>query len=673
MTLLTHWPSALPELVLVTLIVVVPGLVVAGALGFRREELFGAAPALSLGVLSIADVVGVVLGVPWGLGVVAGVTVALAVAGGAVWFLFLRGRVAPRPAEPRWSWAWSAVIVGLGCLVSGFAIARGIGSPESISQTFDSALHVNGIANVVAHHSAAPSVVGGAAFPSGPAPFYPPLFHGIAGLLVLVAGVSPIAAANLVAIALGAVIWPLSMAFLVRTLVGPSRFALAFSMAAVSVVSVFPALLVSYGVLWPNALSYSMLPGVLALAVLLLRHTSFRWVGSLPAGAALVVVAPALYYSHPGAAFALMAVGLPLVVAAEGRLVAWSWSAPRRRAMAIAVCVLSVVALWGLWNGLYHLSTLNTVRRFYWSPRQSVAQAVGESLFLTSSLSSQVAIIGALVLVGVGAVFAARSNRWLVFSHAIVVALVAISTAADGPIRPTLTGFWYNDGFRLAALLPLTGIPLATLGAVPARAWLAGQLHDLAARRPGGLLSGRSAMAGRPAQVVSAVLVGLVVALLLPGGTNPLVGVTSTVRYTYSDFPVPLVTPDEAALYRRIAQWSPPGTDILASPWTGGVYAGVLSGRDVVYPHMVTTNDAPRKLLMTSFDQFTTNPLVCRAVKALHVGIVVDDSRKFDPIVSAARIAQYKGLSHLATTKGLTLLGHSQTASVYRVGSCSTG
>ncbi|HEV7147311.1 MAG TPA: DUF6541 family protein [Pedococcus sp.] len=672
MTLLTHWPSALPELVLVTLIVVLPGLLVAAALGFRREELFGAAPALSLGVLSIADVVAVVLGIPWGLGVVAAVTVALAVAAGAVWFVLLRGRVTPRPAEPRWSWAWSAGIVGLGCLASGFAIARGIGSPESISQTFDSALHVNGIANVVAHHSAAPSVVGGAAFPSGPAPFYPPLFHGIAGLLVLVAGVSPIAAANLVAVAIGAVIWPLSMAFLVRTLVGPSRFALAFSMGAVSVVSVFPALMLSFGVLWPNALSYSMLPGVLALAVLLLRHTAFRWVGSLPAGLALVVVAPALYYTHPGAVFALMAVGLPLLVAAEGRLVAWSWSEPRRRAIAIAVCVLSVVALWVVWNGLYHVSTLNSVRRFYWNPRQSVAQAVGECIFLTSSLSGQVAVIGALALLGVVSVFAMRSNRWLVASHAVVVALVAISTGTDGPLRPTLTGFWYNDGFRLAAMLPLTGIPLATLGAGSARAWLAGQLQVLAARRPGGLSSGLAARTGKLAQPLSAVLVGIVVLVLLPGN-NPLAGVTSTVRFSYSDFPVPLVTPDEAALYRRIAQWSPPGTDILASPWTGGVYAGVLSGRDVVYPHMVTTNDAPRKLLMTSFDEFTTNPSVCRAVKALHVAIVVDDSRKFDPIVSAARIAQYKGLSHLATTKGLTLLGHSKTASVYRVGSCSTG
>lgn len=671
MNLLLSWPHALPELLLAAAVMVVPGLLVALALGFRREEAAGAAPALSLGVLSVTDVVSTLLHVSWGLPVIALVTLLAAAVGAVVWFVVLRPRALTRPPEPRLGWCWSAAVVVLAVLASGLAISRGIGSPESISQSFDGPLHVNGIANVAAAHSAAPSVVGAAAVPAGHAPFYPPLFHAVAGLVVIVSGCTPVAAANIVAVVLAAVLWPLSTMLLVRTVVGPSRFGLAFSMGAVCVISVFPGLLVSYGVLWPNALSYSILPGALALAVLLVRHTRFRWVGSLQAGLGLAVTAPALYYAHPGAAFALIAVGLPLLAAAELGLLVISWGHPRRRLLAIALCLFTALVLWAFWNGLYHLAALNQVRSFYWNPRQSAAQAVGEALFLTSSLSSQVAVVGVLVVVGAVWAFRYRSARWLVFSHLVVIALVVVSTSTDAPIRPTLTGFWYNDGFRVAALLPLTGISLAAMGALWTRAWLVGHIRVLAAYKPWSLSPALARGVVRWAQPLAAAVLALAVVVMLPT-TNPLSPVVSTVRYTYAGFPDPLVTPDEAVLYRKIAGWAPPGSDILASPWTGGVYAGVLSGRAVVFPHMVTTDDAPRLLLMRSFDRFTTDPAVCRAVKDLHVRIVVDDAHKFDAASSGGRIAQYKGLNHLATTPGLTLLGHSKTASVYRVGDCST-
>lgn len=672
MSTITAWAAATPELLLAAAVVVLPGLAIALALGFRREQAVGAAPALSVGALSIANVVSMLLKVHWGLAVVAVVTLVLAGLGAGVWATLLRRRQDDRLPEPRWGWGWSAGFVAAAVLVSGFAIARGIGAPESISQTFDSALHVNGIANVVAHQSAAPSVVGAAAAPAGHAGFYPPMFHGIAALVAMTLGCNPIVAANVVAVVLAAVMWPLSMMLLVRTIVGPSRFALAMSMGAVCVISVFPAMLVSYGVLWPNALSYSILPGALALGILVVRQTPFRWVGSAQATLALGIVAPGLYYSHPGAAFALLAIGLPVLAAAELGLLRDSWGQPRRRAVAALLLVVTVVALWGLWLALYHVPALNGVRHFYWSPRQSVSQAVGEALFLTSSLSGDVAAIGALVLLGVLWSLMRGSRLWLVAAHGIIVALYVIATTTDADIRPTLTGFWYNDGFRIAALLPVTGIPLAAIGALWLRDGAAARVRDWASRGP---LASRDRVArtvSRRSSLVAALVVAILTVALLPGST-PVSGVVATVRFTYAGSPDQLVSPDEAALFRKIAGWSTPGTEILGSPWTGGVYAGVLSGRQVVFPHMVTTDDPPRTLLMRSFDKFTTDPAVCRAVKSLRIGIVVDDSHKFDAVVSKARIAQYPGLGHLASTPGLTVLGRSATATVYRVGTCSAG
>ncbi|WP_457825381.1 DUF6541 family protein, partial [Staphylococcus aureus] len=82
-----------------------------------------------------------------------------------------------------------------------------------------------------------------------------------------------------------------------------------------------------------------------------------------------------------------------------------------------------------------------------------------------------------LLLIGFAAV--ARRPRLLpiLTPFAVAVALFAISSGLriDHPLRQILTNPWYNDSNRLAALLPLVAIPVATLGAIAlvdlARRW----------------------------------------------------------------------------------------------------------------------------------------------------------------------------------------------------------
>ena len=250
---MSDWlPVALPVL-LAAALVVLPGLAISWTAGLPLEAAVGAAPAVSLGALALADVAGTRFRVPWGVPWIAVVLVVL-VGVALVARVLIRRLVARRvglaaapesaPAPRWWGW-WYAGGLVLAAVGGAYVIARGIGAPDAINQTFDAPFHVNAIASVAAQASASPAVVSSA---SGGTAFYPPLFHGIAGLLVISTGISAITAANVVAVVIAAVMWPLSVALLVRVVVGRSVLGHLIAMSGAVLVSLFPALLLLFGV-----------------------------------------------------------------------------------------------------------------------------------------------------------------------------------------------------------------------------------------------------------------------------------------------------------------------------------------------------------------------------------------------------------------------------------------
>ena len=400
---MSSWFEVLWPLVLASLLVVVPGLVVALAGGFRRESALGVAPALSLGVLAVADIVAARLHWSWGLPVIAVVTVAAALGALLVWRMaptvetrlgVIRRR--PDSATAAQSWWYAAVTLGA-VLAGGYVIARGIGDPDAINQTYDAAFHVNAIELVAQHASAAPDVVASTSSPDVPAGFYPPLFHGIAGLLVMVTGITAIGAANVLAVVIAGVVWPLSVTFLVRALLGNSRLAHLVAMMGSVLIGLFPALLLSFGVLWPNALSIASLPAVVGLLAIGLRIAPFEWVRPTTALFAGAATLPGIYYAHPGAAFVVLAIAVPMVAASEARLVALWWPrGTRHRVFSGVLVVATILAAQAFWLLLGRIDSLNRVRAFQWATRATPDHALGEVVALGSPLSPDLWIFGLL-------------------------------------------------------------------------------------------------------------------------------------------------------------------------------------------------------------------------------------------------------------------------------------
>lgn len=676
---MSGWLSSTPDVLFVLAVLGVPGLVLARSLRFGLWDAVGLSVPLSLGVLALANEASIHGHLRWGLAVIAGTTIVLALLGLMV--VRVGDRLlgtTPAHADAVEGAVWSArqhqiaVLATLGAAVVGaIAIARGIGSPASINQTFDGAFHVNSINAVAQHHLASPALFAGlSSGSSSGGGFYPPTFGAVAGLLALYAGVNAINAANITAVAI-AILWPITISIAVRRIARPTAFGYAIAMAGTVTVGLFPALLLRFGTLWPNALSYLALAPGLVVVLRLFEldqaeggandsHGRTSWLATLLVS---LIAIPGLIFAHPGAAYMLFYLAIPaLIWFGWRRFVVRSQRDFRGRAlMGTAVfVVVGVFFVGAVWISA-QIPTIASVRHMYWPPTQSWDQAAGHVLFLGSNLSSPNLAMAVLALAGILFGLRHARGRYLIATYSIIAVMAVWTAAVQTPSTMRWTGFWYNDPFRIFAALPVLALPLIALGADGLRDhirdWVGRFLEAGHVRWPSRRIS---------VPVAAGVIVCLGVLLLQEGlGTHR---ISDTVARSYAEAPHQLVTPGEAAMLRRLKDEVPVGRAIAGDPFTGEILAGVLSGHPIVYSTFGQPRTKDRVLVAEQFDQYRSNPQVCAAVKRLGIGVVLSGPRFF--METRGRQGWYPAFDSVATIPGLTPIDSGGGAVAYRVGSC---
>jgi hypothetical protein len=163
--------------------------------------------------------------------------------------------------------------------------------------------------------------------------------------------------------------------------------------------------------------------------------------------------------------------------------------------------------------------------------------------------------------------------------------------------------------------------------------------------------------------------------ILVPAVVYPYAGIGQGAavlreRYTNSNFSHHMVTPDEQALYTKLARQIPAGETVLGSPFTGAQFSAIWSGHAVVIPHTGSNRTPDVALVSQQLKSFTTDPNVCAALKRLRVGAVVDDFDRF--WINDQRQNNYSGLIDLNDTPGLTPIGYGASVVIYRVGDCKS-
>lgn len=637
--MIESWSAAIAPFTVATLALVLPGaVIVVAGWGVRRLSLWFFAPALSLAVLAVASVLAGAVGLRWGPLPIVIVTVLIAAIAAAIRLLWVKESPTAPPLRVTLTTAAAFIVASAAIIIQLMTV---FGRPENISQTFDAIVHLNTIryamdtANASAFHIGATSDIA----------FYPNAWHALVTLSGLVSGSSVPVAVNAANIAIGAVAWPASVIALSLTTLG-NRMAVGIAAAALSTgFGAFPILLFDFGVLYPNATAYAVLPAGLAAVWMLLRPAG--WGDAIRTTALLLLLIVGIGLAHPNAFLALYAMGAAVVL--TFLLVrAIEHSSRSVWITHSAAAALILVAGAGLWR--FSRTDWGMSR---WGPWQSTAQAFGEAVLINPRAYPVTLLTAALLIAGLIAI--ARGPRQGLFALPFAVAafmfILVSGTPVEFLLREMVTNPWYNDSFRLAALLPVAGIPVAVFGVV--------FLADASARKLRGGTPLRTAVTGAAAVVLFSVAVGPNVS-----------GAIAQAQVAYRlDPSAALLTSDEAALLERLDEETPADALIAGSPWTGTSLAYALAGREVVELHVFGSRNADEIYLDEHLRDIDQDPRVCDAVRALGVSHVLDFGTQnvFNRDDAAADRA---GIQGLGPADHLQLVDSQGDARLFRVVGC---
>ena len=622
------WSAAVPPLLVAAAAFVVPGLaVILAGFGWRRIGLLFAAPAVSTALLAVSATIAPVVGLRWSL---LPLLILTAVAAAAAFALrrWVGDEHLPRPRA-------TLVLAAVGAfaaaaVVMWLQLTFVFVTPDSISQTFDAIVHLNTVKFAVETGDASAFHIG----ETSDIPFYPNAWHSLAALAAEVTGVPIAVAVNAANIAIGAIAWPASSIALASALFGDRIAALVSSAALSTGFGAFPILLFSFGVLYPNTMAYAILPAGLAA---LWWMWQARGVAARTRAAVLfVVVCAGIGLGHPNAFLALYAFGTfmllwELVRDAVARGTRRTWIV--NGSIGVALLVGGAV-LWRFSRTGYDMSR--------WGPWQSTAQSVGEALLLSPRQYPITVIVSLLVIIGL--VAAVRRPRLLVFAIPFAVAalmfVLASGTGVENLLREMVTNPWYNDAYRLAALLPIAGIPVATLGAITVVDAVSSLLRPRP--MPRWLTVGAGAVA---------------VALVFTVGAGPNVLRTAEGArgaYTLSEYSA-LLTTAESDLISRLDETTPDDALIAGNPWTGASLAYALAGREVVEKHVFGSFDDDEIYLDAHLRDIDEDPAVCEAVRRLGVTHVLDFGTR-NVFNNPASGVEREGINDLTASDHLVLV-----------------
>lgn len=643
------WTSLIGPLLLAAALVFLPGLVVALAAGRRGFAAVALAPALSVTAMSTGAVVADWVGIPWGwwVPVIAGVLLtAVAWLGRRLLIRWSPDQDAGGSWRAEWPLWAGAVVAAVLWVVH---LKRVYASPATFSQLFDNIFHLS-LVRLFAETGTGSSMANGGLTPGSGPWFYPAAFHDIASLLFMAFPDHITVALTATVWVIVPLVWPLSCLYLVSRLFRPSALTVGVGILAASFTG-FPFLLLQWGVLYPNVLGLALLPLAVGLTLEALGLGPAR---EFDARALLIgaLVLPGLVLAHPTTLISLVViVTLPLVAGAyrEWRAMRAGEVAPltgRIRVGLMLACLPVFAAGW------WFVRPWDTP----WEPELTRFEAVGQAVLNAPFGSGPAWVVSFLVIAGLAAAWR-RGQWWLAgtWAAAVVLWLVA-SSGPTGTMRNILTGVYYNDPYRVGALLAVVSLPAAAVGLDALGTWFA----DRAA----------GAAPPRRAPLVRGTAVGLVVAVLALS-TQParyLDQMVERMRITHTlGDGAWMLTTDELTLIERIPENVPADAVIATNPWNGSSLVYAFTGRPTTTKHVFYDSTPELTILQDHLDEAATAPEVCRVVRELGVQYVLDfGTSEINPAVHHP----FAGFDSLGSAPGFELVDREGDVALYRVVAC---
>lgn len=411
------------------------------------------APLLELAVIFALANLYVLLGVKvsW-IGIVAPLATASVLA--SIWCcLKKRGsgewRLEIRLAE-RWPKLYLLLYIAIGLVVVSVYYLHPLDSAASIFQEYDNYSHLSQVRTYLNTGS----------FADGSLLGYPELWR-TATALVASFGASQVAvAANAVNFTLMAVVLPIGFWSFLKELF-PEDSNVIFAGAVVSLAfGAFPWGLVSFGPLYPNLLGMVLLLPVMLFFIRMFDSHDIRnmlfWIAAFIFGVVVLIAA------HPNSVFSGIVILTPFALS---RLYRNSRSSGRDPAKSLALSALFGVSVVLFWLACYCSSPFAAAVSFNWPAFRTLFQAVIGFVTLNwNKFGASQFLLAAILFVGMANLLFAKKERWLVASFLLAGAMLVIDESGEGAVKHLLTGFWYTDSYRVAAMTVLAGVPLASCG-----------------------------------------------------------------------------------------------------------------------------------------------------------------------------------------------------------------
>ena len=676
-----NWIPLAPQLCAAGAMVIAPGLLIALVLRMRWSTALLAAPALTVGLTVVASTLLPFVGIQWTYAALAGCGVLLA----AALFFSLRRALdaAPRArngsSEPqlleatqpgalqhkavpgrRTLWtalSWAAAVAGI-CLIA-WRCMTVFGEPSHISQSYDNVYHLNVLRYIEDTGQASSLTVGHMT----DQPYYPAGWHALVSAVGFALGLDIPVAVNVVNVVIAAIVWPFSCLLLARSVYGHRPVPTVAAAVAASGLGAFPLLMLDFGVLYPNLLAISTLPASVALTALF-----FQWTRASAGKAPVLAAAGAAALSVAGTAGSHPTTFMAWVVFAASMWVPSLWNRLaallRRRRDGLgrlakpAVLLAAETALVaGLVLGLW-LKVRPPKEAAFWGPYMTPPQAFGEMLLLAPIGLPAAWVLGALAVFGLWGIFRRKLPVWPVLAYAAFAILyTVIAGYPGGRLRDFLTGVWYNDSYRVAALLPTAALLLVVAGAdfvvdTTSRIWK---------RARPNFLSGSSHIL----PVLAAAVVIIVFFGASQRGNIQQASANAARMYQLTENSA-LISPDELALLERLDDDTPPDAVVIGNPYTGTALSYAFADRRNVQLHVIAYVPPALENIYNNLNNISSDPSVCDSVRELDARYVLDFG---DREVHGGNHSG-PGLENLANNPGLSLVDSQGSARLYKITAC---
>lgn len=469
------WISFWLAFILATAVLYIPGFLMLGPLGVKREYALCLAPLATAALVMVAGEALAAAKIALSPTVFATV---LAFAGLVVYMASAgKNRSDARKRQAQSCPIKAGVMVAyvaFGLLAAIVAYISVAGTPENFIGVFDMVHHSNAVRSFLNTGTYTSfrqgSYMSGADQAISPWPgltFYPSVYHVLVAMVMELSRVSLPVAINATNLVFASVVFPLGLyALLSRIFVHKpciARYAAPFA----ATFSIFPWGYLVYGPLYPNMAGFALMP-ILAAVFIELCARDLKLSRRAVYLVYFLWMALGLAFIHPNTIFALAIFLMPFLME-----LIWRTDFKGSHGRALGLKLAWSVALLAAWVGFFYLasktSAVQTVATYDWGvtakPHEALKNILRAAYVGNFFVDPPQWILAVLILIGAGYVIYDREYLWTLASYVLMAYATYVNATQSGAWKHFIGGFWYTDPYRFGAMCCIFAFPLIAAGA----------------------------------------------------------------------------------------------------------------------------------------------------------------------------------------------------------------